>query len=366
MHTQRPLISVVVPAFNAAPTIKTTLRSAQAQTEHNLEIIVVDDGSTDDTRQLIEAAAADDPRIRIVCQSQGGVAAARNTGIETARGAFIAPLDADDVWAPGKLAKQLQVLAAAPGPIGFVYCLHRIIDIADRVISTPPGWQVDGHGLCRLVMRNFVGNGSALLMPTAVVREIGGYDCGLRRLGLEGAEDWKLQLEIAARYPIRCCPEYLVGYRHHPGRMSDNQLRMLMGQLHVLNEQLQARPEIPPRVAAAARGRLHVFGAPIVLRSTGLGATAALLATSFRQTVWGTTKAAHDLLRRRLNQPSRKHAPEESRPSFAEVPTRMAAVGTLHDPTARREWALLEAADRAMTDSGRRVWPKAPHEETAR
>src|SRR6266481_2960226 len=119
---KQPLTSVVIPAYNAELFLERTLRSALRQTHSNLEVIVVDDGSTDKTRVIAEAAAAIDDRVRIISVPNGGVAKSRNIGIAEANGEFVAFLDADDLWHPAKFELQpaaisLKILAfhhAAP------------------------------------------------------------------------------------------------------------------------------------------------------------------------------------------------------------------------------------------------------------
>jgi glycosyltransferase involved in cell wall biosynthesis len=101
-----PLVSVIVPAFNAATTLAEALGSALAQTYKNIEILVVDDGSTDATAAIAREFAAADGRVSLVRRSNGGIAAARNSGIAVSKGAYIAPLDADDLWHPTKIEKQ--------------------------------------------------------------------------------------------------------------------------------------------------------------------------------------------------------------------------------------------------------------------
>ena len=115
------LISVVIPAYNATATLAETLRSALRQTHAELEVIVVDDGSKDGTRAMAESFAAEDPRVRVISKANAGVAAARNTGIDAARGDFIAPLDADDLWHPDKLRLQLERFTNGPPSLGLVY-----------------------------------------------------------------------------------------------------------------------------------------------------------------------------------------------------------------------------------------------------
>jgi len=127
-----PLVSAIVPAYNAAKTIDETLRSVRAQTYRNLEIIVVDDGSKDETAAIAEAHAGQDPRLRVIRQNNAGVAAARNAGILAARAEFVAPVDADDIWAPAKIARQLSLMKENPNAT-LCYTWWACIDHRGRV-----------------------------------------------------------------------------------------------------------------------------------------------------------------------------------------------------------------------------------------
>lgn len=129
MHTSRsaaPLVSVIMPAYNAQRFIEEAISSVIAQTVSDWELIVIDDCSADDTFQLAQRKAADDPRIQVLCNDvNAGVAATRNRGIDCAKGQYIAFLDSDDVWHPEKLEKQLEKLQATGA--GICYCSYRII-----------------------------------------------------------------------------------------------------------------------------------------------------------------------------------------------------------------------------------------------
>ena len=116
------LVSVIVPVYNGERFISRTLASVQAQIYSPIEIIVIDDGSTDRTASLVEAEAGRDSRIRLFRSKNLGVAAARNRGIAEARGHLIAPLDADDLWHPQKLAREAGLLQASKPSVGVVYC----------------------------------------------------------------------------------------------------------------------------------------------------------------------------------------------------------------------------------------------------
>jgi glycosyltransferase involved in cell wall biosynthesis len=222
-----PAVSVVVPAFNAAATIEETLQSIAQQTYRNLDVIVVDDGSSDDTAMLVRRHGAHDPRFRVISQPNGGVASARNAGVRASRGEFIAFIDADDLWHPTKIAKQIAALLSGGPETALVYSPFRMIDSAGHVIGSPHKYGVNGWVLHRHFHTNLVGNGSALLIRKRVLEEFGGFDPWLRSQDAEGCEDLLLQLRIAEHYRFGEVSEYLVGYRRLPGNMSSNVDQMI-------------------------------------------------------------------------------------------------------------------------------------------
>jgi hypothetical protein len=226
LNTSETLIAVVVPAYNAARTLARTLESALNQTHRALEVLVVDDGSSDGTAALAREFSERDSRLRVIVQPNGGVARARNRGIQEARAKYVAPLDADDLWHPTKLAKQLAVLSAAPAGTAFVYCAFRTIDEDDRVLGHSTVFRLRGRVFHRHALVNFVGNGSALLLRRDAVLECGGYDPSLHDAGLQGTEDFLLQLRLASRYAVDVAPEYLVGYRRSSSAMSERSGQM--------------------------------------------------------------------------------------------------------------------------------------------
>jgi glycosyltransferase involved in cell wall biosynthesis len=238
-----PLVSVVVPAFNAAATIDRTLASIRAQTHRQLEIIVVDDGSIDPTASHVLAHAADDPRIRLFRQANGGVAAARNRGIAESRSEFIAPIDADDLWHPDKIARQVAMLQCIP-ELGLVATAYTVIDPSDRIIADVGGTlpaTVQLQDLCR---RNFIGNGSSAMMRRALVEQLGGYDPTLRARGGQGCEDLKLYLGIAEVAEIGFIREPLTAYRRGPANMSRDAREMLRSFDLVAEDLSRRRPDL--------------------------------------------------------------------------------------------------------------------------
>ena len=128
-----PLVSVIVPAYNAARYIRQALESVCTQTYRDIEVIVVDDGSRDETPAIVEEFATSDPRVRLLLQNNAGVGAARNMGLRQAQGVYIAPIDADDIWHPGKLEAQVACMEAHGPETGLVYCWTNIIDSEGRL-----------------------------------------------------------------------------------------------------------------------------------------------------------------------------------------------------------------------------------------
>jgi GT2 family glycosyltransferase len=225
-NSLKPLVSVVVPAFNAAATLDRTLRSIADQTYSRLEIIIVDDGSSDDTPALARAFCSEDARGKFIRQSNAGVAAARNTGIKAASGDWVAPIDADDLWHPSKIERQVEAATRAASPPGFVYCWFHLIDEEDNVLGSSEAFCVRGEALDSLQYFNFVGNGSSLLIRRDAALEVGGYDSRLRQRGAQGCEDVAIQLRLASRYPVEAVCQYLVGYRCMAGSMSGDTAKM--------------------------------------------------------------------------------------------------------------------------------------------
>jgi glycosyltransferase involved in cell wall biosynthesis len=207
-------VTVVLPTRDRRSLLERSLGSALDQTGVELDVLVVDDGSTDDTPAWV--ASVDDPRVTLVTHLESrGVAAARNTGIERARTPWIAFLDDDDVWAPAKLEEQLAALQASPGArwacVGQVTLDGRLRIIA----SAAPPADAD-HVLEPLLTLNAVpGGGSGVLADTALVRELGGFDTRLSLLA-----DWDLWIRLAASAPAAVVDRPLLGYVRHDANMS--------------------------------------------------------------------------------------------------------------------------------------------------
>jgi Glycosyl transferase family 2 len=220
-----PLVSVIVPAYNAFSTVQETLRSVLAQTYANIEVIVVDDGSTDDTAAAVADIAAQDTRVRLERRRQCGVAAARNHAIRCASGEFIAPMDADDLWHPTKLERQLRRFGDDEPDLGVVYSWFRYMDTDGLVLGDGPQPAFEGSVLHQHLQWNFLGNGSIPLIRARALVGLG-YEPSLQRQGAEGCEDFLLQLQLSRHWGFGCAPGFLIGYRRSPDAMSANWVRM--------------------------------------------------------------------------------------------------------------------------------------------
>jgi glycosyltransferase involved in cell wall biosynthesis len=240
-----PLVSAIVPAYNAEAFVEKALRSLLAQTYENLEIIVVDDGSTDKTAERVEGLAGNHPQIRLVRQSNHGVAAARNRGIEESRGEFIAPVDADDVWFPDAVNKLLDCLLRSDLDAGVAYAWSVIIDENGQLDGRFRCSKIEGNVLGTLICHNFIGNASSTLIRRACLKKVGGYDESFRANGLRGCEDWDLYLRIAQYYRFRAVPQFLIGYRKPHGSMSSEPEAMAKSYTGVLDKVRQRHPRTP-------------------------------------------------------------------------------------------------------------------------
>ena len=246
-----PLVSVIIPAYNADAFITQTLDSVLRQTYQTFEIIVVDDGSRDRTAEIVRSYADRDNRIRLFQQPNAGVAAARNCAIQHSRGKYIAPIDADDIWYPQKLEKQVQSLESADSSVGLSYAWTVYINAKGTIIGEYPVERLgnpDGDVLVTLIFSNFLGHASNPLIRRSCIEHVGGYSSHLLAQGAQGCEDWDLYLRIAEYYEFRVVSEYLIGYRQHDSSMSMNSMTMAKSYHLVMDEIQRRHPEIPVAV----------------------------------------------------------------------------------------------------------------------
>jgi glycosyltransferase involved in cell wall biosynthesis len=259
MADKQPLVSIILPVRDGQSSIAATLDSAIGQTYGNTEIVVVDDGSRDQTRAIVGAWAARDPRVRLIEQTNRGVAAARNRGIEAARGELIAPLDADDLWDPTKIERQVSRLFEAGDGTGMVYCWWVTIDDAGVLLDSSPAWRIEGQGTDTLVQVNYTGNASVPLYRRQILEEAGGYDVTLRDRNAEGSEDWDLALKVAERSRVVVTPERLVAYRKRRRSMSRRSDRMWRSHRLVMEAARARRPDLSPAAVRRSQDQFALY-----------------------------------------------------------------------------------------------------------
>lgn len=241
----KPLVSVIVPAYNAEAYILQTLNSVLSQTYKNIEVVVVDDGSHDKTAQIVESIMLRDNRVKLLRQQNSGVAAARNLAIEKSRGAFIAPIDADDIWYPSKIEKQVRCMLHAEPSLGLVYAWSIHIDEKGLPTGGFSASDVEGDVLVASIMSNFIGNASTPLIRRVCFERVGGYSSRFFEQDAQGCEDSDLYIRIAESYTFRVVKEFLVGYRKSIGSMSFNYRTLEKSYLILLGDVRRRYPDIP-------------------------------------------------------------------------------------------------------------------------
>jgi len=235
-----PVVSIVIPAYNAKDWIDQAIQSALGQSYDNFEIVVVDDGSTDDTSTVVQQYG--DP-VRYVWKENGGSASARNRGIAEAQGTYIAFLDADDVWHPTKLARQMG-LHNRNASLVWSYTDVELIDARSGALihrKSAVRDHPEGDVLGQLITGNFI-VASTVLVHRRVFDEVGQFDeSSLHRI----SEDWDMWLRIAAQYPVRYIDAPMAQMRQHAGRKTEamNLEHALSSRKAIIEKAVQRNPE---------------------------------------------------------------------------------------------------------------------------
>ncbi len=212
-----PLVSVIIPAYNAERYIKSTIRSVLLQDYKNLEIIVIDDGSTDNTATVVKKLANEDKRINYIHQQNGGVSSARNHGYKLSKGKYIAFLDADDIWLPDNIGKKVEYLQSDPDT-GLVHSDALLIDENDNSLEETKQGK-SGYILDDLLLwkGTCIPAPSSILVRREVLEEAGTFDTELST-----SADQELFFRVAAKYKIGRVPEVTWHYRIHSQNMHSN------------------------------------------------------------------------------------------------------------------------------------------------
>lgn len=229
---QTPLVSVIIPTYNGVKYIHDTIASALAQTYNHREIIVIDDGSTDDTVEAVRRTF--DERVILLQKSNGGPASARNHGIRRARGKYIALLDHDDLWLAEKLALQVEMLENQP-ETALVFSNAYLFDAASQH-DAGTFFEIDaparGRVFSKLLMRNFIPN-LTVVVRKAIFDRFGLFDETGRALS---ADDYHKWLEVALHYPIDFIDKPLARFRQHAHNYSNDLPRSIRETFFIVDE----------------------------------------------------------------------------------------------------------------------------------
>ena len=227
-HSTSPAVSVIIPTHNRSAIISQTIDSVLAQSFTDFEIIVVDDGSTDNTASVLQEQYAQ--KLTYIRMENSGLPAARNTGIKAVRGTYVAFIDDDDLWFPDKLQRQITLMQNNPS-LGLVYCgCYKIGEDGAVLSETRPAHR--GELLEYLLRSNcIVGSASAVMVTHEVFSRAHYFDETLK-----ACEDWDLWIRIARYYQIDFIAEPLVKLRIHPQSMQNNIRVMECATFSVLNK----------------------------------------------------------------------------------------------------------------------------------
>lgn len=238
-----PLFSIVIPCYNAQHTLRETVASVIAQSLSDWELIVVDDGSSDSSLDLIAELAANDSRILVVNLAHRGVSAARNEGVRLTRGHYLAFLDADDLWHPDKLARHAEHLAKH-SEVGVSFARVQFMspsgEPSPQFSAVPP----EGLSAFSLLTENHVSTSSNIVARREVFEALGGF-----QEGMSFAEDqeWLLRVAAHGRWRLAGIDDALVYYRTSTGSLSSSLERMEHGWLDLLDKATCYAPEFVAR-----------------------------------------------------------------------------------------------------------------------
>ncbi len=250
-------VSVVVPVFNRASLIESTMNSVLAQTHRPLELVVVDDGSTDDTVKVVQdwsaSNSSDALTVRCVQQENLGANTARNRGVTESTASFIAFLDSDDSWLPEKTQKQLAELEADE-QIGGVYCGLQTVDLDTSSVHpvTPRNYST-GDLLKQMLIQDVTNPTSCWMVRKSCFDDVGMFDESLL-----ARQDWDLWIRLSSNYLIACVPEVLVQMGEHSGaRVRSDPNREISAHKTIFRKYAHLRSRCPFWVSLAARSAMY-------------------------------------------------------------------------------------------------------------
>lgn len=270
-----PLVSVVIPAYNAACFLDLSIQSALSQADVDLEVIVVDDGSTDNTRDRLSGWR--DPRLRSIHRANGGCAEALNTGIRAARGSYIAILDADDLWLPGKLARHIAFHRDHPGADA-TFSWVNVFNREGKLLQVPcPRWR-GAVSFSQLLADYVIRTCSAVVMRREAAERAGLFDSRfVRCVDL----DFFLRVSLLRPDNIHAIPEVLTLYRRHDKQRTRDWRQMEQGWNQVMASARSREPQQTARVERLATSNTYRYFAGLAYESGDFRGAAGLVRRSF-------------------------------------------------------------------------------------
>lgn len=246
-----PKISVIIPVFNGEKTIENTIKSVLSQTVTDFELIIINDGSTDGTLEIIQNLT--DARLKVFSYPHANQATSRNRGLEKATSEYIAFLDADDLWTPDKLESQMDALERCPNA-ALAYSWTNCIDESDQFLHSGTRANFSGNVYQNLLLADFISNGSNALVRKRALDEVGNFN-----VLLPSAEDWDLWLRLASRYPFVVVPKPQVLYRQSCRSSSSNLVKQESAMLKVIEKAFNDAPDAFKPLQSISLGNTYKY-----------------------------------------------------------------------------------------------------------
>ena len=245
----RPLVSIITPVFNGERYLSEAIDSALSQTYSNFELLIVNDGSSDNSQEIIKPYLTD-KRIHYFEKTNGGVASARNYALRHAQGEYIAFLDQDDKWLPNKLTLQVNYLESH-NDVGLYYAKQQVVDTDGLAFSFDWPTGVTGSCLREVFQRN------QITILTTLVRKSAIDEAGFFNEALSGTDDYDMWMRILLKHPIHFDNTVLAEYRLHDTNVSLDSFKMTIRDLETITTFLSSHPESKPIIGPAIiRARL--------------------------------------------------------------------------------------------------------------
>lgn len=242
---KKACVDVVIPSYNSQKYISDAINSVIEQEKYVNRILVIDDGSVDGTKEVVNRFKRNNQKIEYYYQANSGLSAARNTGIKLSTAKYLAFLDADDVWLPGKLKSQIKVFETTKYKnLGLVYGEYQDINERGNIINGFGGFrlhpEIKGDVAKQLLECNYAtGSGSAVLVKRECFDKVGMFDENLK-----ACEDWDMWMRIAQKYAFEYVDSPLVKLRRHSNSMQANRWHMITNQVKLISKMKESNLDV--------------------------------------------------------------------------------------------------------------------------